>query len=84
MTSLCMPRWLGQGWLHLLRLVPTLPKPFSKILTKLGRLGTSFVEVDASSLVLNAFGIGFLAFYLIPFIYLLKKTQFTAQVFLLN
>ena len=43
MISLYLPRWLGWGWLDLWKLVPTQPKPSSKVWANLGVLGMSFV-----------------------------------------
>ena len=44
MSSLCMPRLLGLGWLIWSSLVPTWPRPSSKASLKLGGRGTSFVD----------------------------------------
>ena len=37
------PRWCGSGWSNTLRLVVSQPQPCSKVLTKLGVLGMSYV-----------------------------------------
>lgn len=44
MSSLCMPRLLGLGWLNWSSLVPTQPRPSSKVSSKLGGRGMSFVN----------------------------------------
>ena len=44
MTSLCMLRWLGRGFLILPRLTSTKPNPSLKVLNKVGVKSKSFVE----------------------------------------
>ena len=43
MTLLCLPRWLGLGWLHMLRLSAYSTEALLKGLTKRRGLGTSFL-----------------------------------------